>query len=406
MSTPQHPGDGDAGQPADWASRPARPADGWWPSPAAAGPGHEPTAAAPASGQGAVTGRAGRPALAVASTGGSRATVVIVAAVLLAMLIAAVTLSTAVNSNEGRARRIVREYLTAVAEEDAEKARGYLSEVDDDSLLTDEVLRVSNELAPMTDISVGRVRHSRYISTDYQVRVSYRIGDETVSTIMDVSLPRQNSSTAVKSAGVASLSSLWLTGFGDIDVTVNGVIPDTNRPAVFPGNYKIAASNEYLEITGDPIAATDPSEHSYSAAAAGNELAVSEAGVQMFRDKVIAAARECLASTKLSPGCGTKVPQYPNNNPRCEEVREDSVHRRQEPEEAAKLESFTPKLKAGAPMTITAGPTDLGYFTPTATCRTGDTWTEQQLYGPTEATRFSAPSIDLTDPDLALAWEG
>ncbi|WP_147436613.1 hypothetical protein [Propionibacterium australiense] len=415
MSAPQQPGIGGTERPADWAGRPARPVDGWQPSPQAAGTSPAPDAGwltapqhatgwGPLAGQGGFSGSTGQPTPAVGTARRSTVTVIVIAAVLLAMIIGAIVLSTTVGSNEGRARRVVEMYLTAVANGDAEKARGYLGEVDDGSLLTEEVLRASNDRAPMTDISVGGVAHSQYVSTAYQVQVSYMIGGEAVSTTLDVSIPRKSTSAA-KAITVTSRSSLGLSQFRNVDITVNGVTPDTGYPAVFPGSYELAVGGEYLEITGGPIAATDPSEHTYSALAAGVELAVSEAGVQMFREKVIAEATECLASTSLDPGCGIEVPRYPKNNPWCEEVREDSVHRWQEPEEAAKLQSITPEPDALTPTTIQASPNRLGYMRITVTCRTGDTWAESRLPGVLEATKFGIPSIDLTDPELPIVWD-
>ncbi|SPF68412.1 hypothetical protein PROPJV5_1407 [Propionibacterium ruminifibrarum] len=405
MSTPQPPVHG---APGPFPMGGQAPQNAWpGQAPQNAWPGQGPYAGAwpTPGGTPAPTGRTTRPRR-------TRA-VIIIGAVVLALIIGAALTRTALGgSDEDLSRKIVEEYLTAVAEGDADKAKGFLSYSSaDESLLTDEVLRVSNELAPMTNITVGSVTASSEHANDYLVQASYDIGDESVSTTMTVFITsRRSLLPSKKIVTITDHTRLSLSLFEDVDFTVNGVTPDTDYPDVFPGTYELAVSNEYLEITGDPIAALDPAGNAYSPFDTGpdgrrekNTVGVSEAGVQMFREKVVAEATECLASTRLSPGCGTWVPQRPDRELRCEEVREDSVHRWQEPEEAAKLQNVTPVHRLGPPTTLEAVSTQLGDIEVTATCRQGDTWTEQRLYS-YEATYFGTASIDLTDPDLAVVW--
>ncbi|RLP07499.1 hypothetical protein [Propionibacterium australiense] len=394
MSTPPRPGDN--------AKRP----DGWQPGqathtgmPATTGPAGAPSPTRPIV-IGATTGPA-------PTRNTSKRTLTIVVAVLLALVVIDVMLTASllralVEGRDGQAaRETVEAYLTAVAEADAEKARGYLGEVDDDSLLTDEVLKVSNERAPLTGITVGRVIRTRLIDDAYHVQVSYTIGDEEVSTVVRVE--------TTGGLVITSVSWLWLTGVEDVDFTVNGAVPDTDEPNVFPGSYELAASNEYLEITGEPIAATEPSIAPYGPSVE-NELVVSEAGVQMFREKVVAEATECLASTSLDPGCGIKaIPQYPDSVPGCEEIQEGTVHREQDADQAARLESVTPEPApfGEEPTIIGILFTELGRFTLTVTCRTGDTWTSREIndYGQLQGLFFGSPTIALTDPELPVVWD-
>ncbi|MBE6477586.1 MAG: hypothetical protein E7Z97_05915 [Propionibacteriaceae bacterium] len=327
----------------------------------------------------------------------------VVATVLLSLVIG-VALATAIwhraaiGHRDGQAaRETVEAYLTAVAEGDAETARGYLGEVDDDSLLTDEVLEESRAHAPMTDITVGRATKNWLEDGVYDVQVAYTLGEE-VSTVM-----------RVETAGglvITSVSWLWLAEFTDVDFTVNGAIPATDEPNVFPGSYLLEASNEYLEIAGEPIAATDTSIAPYGPSVE-NELVVSEAGIQMFRGKVVAEATECLASTRLDPGCGIHaIPQYPDSVPECEEIGEDSVQRHLDAGQAARLETVTPEPDHWEPTIIKVLFTELGRFTVTVSCRTGDTWSSREIadYSQIRGLFFGSPSIDLTDPDLAVVW--
>ncbi len=327
----------------------------------------------------------------------------VVATVLLSLVIG-VALATAIwhraaiGHRDGQAaRETVEAYLTAVAEGDAETARGYLGEVDDDSLLTDEVLEESRARAPMTDITVGRATKNWLEDGVYDVQVAYTLGEE-VSTVMRVEEPTGR-------LEASNLPRLWLAEFTDVDFTVNGAVPATDEPPVFPGSYLLEASNEYLEIAGGPITAADhdrepnfPSEE--------NELVISEAGIQMFRGKVIAEATACLASTRLDPGCGIHaIPQYPDSVPECEEIGEDSVQRHQDADQAARLETVTPEPDLWEP-TIIQPSSGLGRFTVTVSCRTGDTWSSREIadYSQIQGLYFGRPSIDLTDPDLAVVW--
>ncbi|RLP07500.1 hypothetical protein [Propionibacterium australiense] len=379
MSTPQQPGTRGTERSDDWASRPARPADGWQPGQAT----H--------TGMPATTGPAGAP---------SPTRRIVIGSVVLALLIGTMTAAALTHSVLEKKQRAVQEavraYLTAVAEADAEKARGYLGEVDDDSLLTDEVLRASNERAPLTGITVGKVTRDRGIGSPYHVQVSYLVGDEEVSAGLDVGL--------TNGPVIINASSLRLGGLKDVGVMVNGAVPDTTSPTVFPGSYLLTTRSEYLEVTGEPIAAIDPTKQSYSLTAE-NSVVVSEAGVQMFREKVVAEARKCLASTSLDPGCGIEVPQYPDSIPGCAEIREDSVHRRQDISQAALLESVTPSLKPMESTTIWALFMDLGRIDITAACRLGDTWSNREITRLSGGFFFGSPSIDLTDPDLTITWD-
>ncbi|SPF68416.1 hypothetical protein PROPJV5_1411 [Propionibacterium ruminifibrarum] len=379
MSAPRQSGADGAGAAHDWASRPARPSDGWR-------PGQTPHTGVPAP-----AGPAGTP---------QPAQLIAIGALVLTLLIGAMTAAivadrSALRTAERAAQEAARTYLTAIAEGDAETARGYL-EVDDDSLLTDEVLRVSNELAPMTDITVGEVTRDRRIVTHQWVRVGYRVGGVEVSALLSVS--RSDDPT------IFNASELSLHGSPDVGITVNGAIPATSSPTVFPGTYELASNNEYLDVTGEPIAAIDPTEYFYDSLGTENEVVASEAGVRMFREKVVAAAQECLASTRLDAGCGIDVPRYPEGLSECEEIREDSVHRRQDSSQAVLLETVTPRFKPFEPNALWAPFIDLGRVDITVTCRVGDTWTNREITSHGRWRFFGSPSIDLTDPDLAVAW--
>ena len=329
----------------------------------------------------------------------------IVIALALAMVAAGIVTSRVRDRGTLRkAREVVEDYLTAVAEGDADRARSHLDTSrnysGDDSLLTDEVLRASKERAPMSGIDVGEATKDQDRSATYHVPVSYTVGEDTVSTAVEVQVISSHDDPVV-----ISLTRLKLDQFRGVEVMVNGVTARSNAPAVFPGSYALAPASEYLEIVRGDVAATDVAKEDYTPSKESH-LTVSEAGVQLFRDKVVAEAERCLASTRLDPGCGAVLPQYPDPALyfECTEVGEDSVHRWQEPEEAARLHSVTPEPKIGSPTVIRADRDQLGRIRLTATCRQGDTWSEREMDRYDPGTRFGSPSLDLTDPDRKIMW--
>ncbi|WP_316670559.1 hypothetical protein [uncultured Propionibacterium sp.] len=317
---------------------------------------------------------------------------ILIGAILLVLIIVTVLIVRG-GSAEDRAREAVQDYLTAISQSDADKARGYLpSSLDDDSLLTDAVLKDSNSRAPISDIAVGNAAQSS-TSDGYNVPVSYTIGGESVSTTVEVHIYSGND------ASIYSYTYLSLSAISGIDVKVNGVTPNSSTPYVFPGNYDVTIDNQYLTVTGGEIKSYDPGDYS---ADSDLDLAVSDAGIQMFREKVVAEAQACLASTKIDPGCGAKLPDHLASG---EQIREDSVHRSQDTENAAKLRSVTPEPGITTPTVISAHYYDLGNMDVTATCGKDGNWAEYELYGSASGLHFGSPAIDLTDPDLKVVWD-
>ena len=189
-------------------------------------------------------------------------------------------------------KAIVEAYLNALAKGDAKAARALVEEnhVTDDSLLTDEVLQDSLKRAPLTDIQVTDPGEASQFAN---VKVSYKLGEETVNDELRVD------ATQGKISGLA-VTELSLHSVKKIPIKVNGVEPKSDRPSVFPGSYEVVSANEYLEVSGQSTVLKKSSQDYLSSSM---EVKISQAGIDMYREKVLPEAKACLASTQIDPGC-------------------------------------------------------------------------------------------------------
>ena len=287
------------------------------------------------------------------------------------------------------AKTIATNYLTAISEGRATDAKKLLYSIsDDDSLLTDEVLKDSLTRAPITDINVGEPT-GEYSSFD--VSVTYKVGDELASDEYKVSTGSGKILT--------SLPSLRLYSLKGVDITVNGVKAKSGESshAVFPGSYVVASANKYLEVDGNTtVVVTSGKDHTSSS---DLKLKVSQAGIDLFREKVVAEAKACLASKALDPGCNIAINATTQNGGT---VAEGSVTRTQNSENDAKLENAVPKPGTSVPTIISAR--DLGEIQVTATC------TDSRGSGPCKllsgkGARFPTASLNVAEENPKVTWE-
>lgn len=131
---------------------------------------------------------------------------------------------------------MVKEYFEALAAGDADKALSYAAnEPTDTTLLTDEVLKASNALGAITDVSIT----SRSEKT---VRVSYRIGGQLDSVNYEV----VKTDDGWKMREVAF--PLGVTGtVKNVPLEINGArVKDAEDALVFPGTYELSTGSDYL----------------------------------------------------------------------------------------------------------------------------------------------------------------
>ncbi|MDO5067922.1 MAG: hypothetical protein Q4D96_11630 [Propionibacteriaceae bacterium] len=287
-------------------------------------------------------------------------------------------------------KAIVEAYLEALSKGDAKAALALASTsgVSDSSLLTDEVLKDSLSRAPMTEIKVSEPGGTEYSPT---VKVSYKLGDQAVEDEYTISTHDKKINNPT--------SDLNLYGVDKAKPLVNGVEAKSEHPAVFPGSYAVTSGNEYLEVEGElPI--LKKSSKDYDSVTL--KLKVSQAGIDMYRSKVIPEAEACLASKDLDPGCNMVLSDTLDNGTK---LSEGSITRSQDAEGQDKLKNVVPEPGYQVPTIISSK--DFGSFKVSATCTKPDGASgECSVFGfGNNGLSWPSASIDLTDPELKVIWE-
>ncbi|MDO5082779.1 MAG: hypothetical protein Q4D89_05175 [Arachnia propionica] len=284
-------------------------------------------------------------------------------------------------------KEVVEDYLGAIARGDAEAARALIvdSTNPDKSLLTDEVLKESLTRAPMTDITVEEGSGSNLRDA---VKVTYTLGGEVISDELNVNMNERKIHYA--------LPHLYLGPVQGLAVKVNGVVPQSDRPLVFPGSYQVVSDNEYLEVAGENIITRKySSDHTYT----DLKVQVSQAGIDLYREKVVPEVKACLASTQIDPGCEMALSATSNDGAT---ITEGTVVRTLDAEGQQTLENVVPRPGYDIPTVISAN--DFGYLRITARCTTADGGSAECRPRIGAGTLWSTASIDVTDPDLKVVW--
>lgn len=222
------------------------------------------------------------------------------AAVLVLLIAAAIIVPNLLRGAAPTASDAVEEYLTALSEGDAETALTFVETYADDSLLTDEVLGASLELAPISDIVVAESEDA----TEYEATVSasFAVGGETI----------EREFTAYSSSDDGWLISdglvmATLSNFEGLDLTVNGAEPaDYSSTSLFPGAYQLALGYEEFALDSETDTFTLTTD-------ADSELfwdiypVLTDDGAATFRSLVRTAIEECVAMKTLATPCGMDI---------------------------------------------------------------------------------------------------
>jgi hypothetical protein len=192
---------------------------------------------------------------------------------------------------------VVRSYLDALARGDASAALALGTAPDDRALLTDEVLRQQQNLAP---ISAVRVLGSRTGSSGAVVRVRYRIGERAVTDAIE--LLRRGDGWALNHVAVdvelSALSSLP-------QPTVLGVAaPAGGTVYVFPGIVQFGSADTAFALAPSTAVFSNPDVP----AMANPTPVLSDTGRAMLTKVISAAMSRCARSRSLHPhGCPQHV---------------------------------------------------------------------------------------------------
>jgi hypothetical protein len=221
------------------------------------------------------------------------------AAALVLLIAAVIIVPSLLRAAAPTASEAVEKYLTALSEGDAETALTFVETYADDSLLTDEVLAASLELAPITDIVVEESEDaSEYEAT---VSASFAVGEETIER--EFTAYNSSDDQWLISDGLVMAT---LSNFEGLDLTVNGAEPADSSTSLFPGAYQLALGYEEFALDSDTDTFTLTTD-------ADSELfwdiypVLTDDGAATFRSLVRAAIEECVAMKTLSTPCGMDI---------------------------------------------------------------------------------------------------
>ncbi len=282
----------------------------------------------------------------------------------------------------------VTSFFTALSEGDSATALGFIdSPPTVDTLLTDDVLAASNELAPISDIEVVDNTSDGSGTVD----VSYLLGDTPVEATYDVYDFEGDGSWTI--SGV--LGSLSTTQFEGLGVTVNGAEVGDESYDIFPGTYEFATTLENFALSGETVVTlTEPYGYVDTL---GIEAGLSEAALQTFRDLVRAAANECVASKNLETGCGLALPGTLDDG----SVLTDGTITRTIPADTnASIDSLEPTLSYDNP-TLAQASSPGGIDVEAQCSQNGTTGTCTLLFGPI----FGSPAIDMAAENPEVIWD-
>lgn len=305
------------------------------------------------------------------------------------LVVALVVVPLANQNSGGQPAAAVEQYITAIAEGDAETALSFIDDTLplDRTLLTDEALAASAELAPITDIEVGEATVDTYTAI---VPVTFLLGGTPVATEFELSDYDRDGEWLMYSA-TAEISLYALDG---IDFTVNGVPVDGTSVEVFPGTYEIATTLERFTITGETtITVTEPGYVD----AGTIEPALTDEAIEEFRAVVRAAVDACVASKTLTAGCGLDLPAVLSDGT---QMTEGSITRTLPANTITTLESLEPRLSYSNP-TLAQGEY-IGSVNASGTCtKDGRTGTCSILFAPS----LGIPSVNMVGDELTVLWD-
>ena len=235
----------------------------------------------------------------------------------------------------------VKGYLTALSKNDSKAALVYLSSSSTrtNELLTDAVLKASNAIAPIGNITTKQVKSGPY-SAD--IDTTFSLGSETVSVTYQVN---KRDDTWELYNGVQTL---YLSGLQGVDSSINGVSTSKLKSVdVFPGTYQFAVASKYLAIQGgSKLRIVTRNDRD---ALIQMKVGLNDAGTTKFRSLVGSAVKACVAMKTLSTPCGLDVGDIKSNGV---SVVDGSVERSITTEGNATLASLKPEVSYSTPSVV------------------------------------------------------
>lgn len=281
--------------------------------------------------------------------------------------------------NEAAPVRAVERFLDALSDGDLETAMSLVDGAPGaSSLLTQDVLDASRELAPVRDIEVTQ--------QDGEIHASFRIGDTAVSRTFHTERDGEEWVITDALTPVPELSY-----FTSTNTTVNGATIPIGDAMVLPGAYSLAFESSHFVLDGETefVIATSSDTQKI----ADTKVVLSEQGAATFTQLVSSSLSECLAMTGMTTPCGVDIAP--------EEVKgtfnEGSATRTLEAEDQAVLGAIPYILLGGDLMTarVSQGMTvDLVFKSEDSEYEWEYTWEGHQLF----------PQVDFAVEPLSVAW--
>ena len=290
-------------------------------------------------------------------------------------------------SEEKRATEAAQRFMTAYAAGDADTVRGlFLPEVaalHDLSVMTNEVLAVSLQRAPITQVKLGKPRKD--VASTYVVPASFTMGP--LQTSMDLPVTVYSRRPATVDPHLPALQLHWLPG---AEAKVNGVTAATNSPKVLPGSYQITMTNPHLAVENGERTVTMTEQ----APAERPTLTFSDQGVEAYRTTVQQSLKACLAEKTIASSCGLAVQPGSGAQP-----VEGTVTRTMPAENLDRIGSSLKVRTRGATPQIAISDEPLGTVTLEYRCvRQGqeETCSSGKV--------LPLPKIDMSKPQLVVEW--
>lgn len=321
--------------------------------------------------------------------------IIVGAVVLLGVIVVLLIVFLIPRGPEFNAAETTENYLTALADGDAEAALA-MSEggPSDTTLLTDEVLAQAQEIAPITDIDVedGEDDNGTGIAT---ISASYMVGDQQVNQDFFLNLDEEANEWKISEAIV---NDIFLSeGLLDIGVTVNGVAVESDSVPAFPGGYLVETPNTTYALVGETtLVLAQPFE---SGSASDIEIELSEDGLAGWRQLVTDAVNACLAEKTLEAGCGLSIPALFGDGTA---FTDGTLTRTLSAEGQAELAALEPYYPLFDPLQVSAG--YIGLVDVTGDCtKNGQSGTCEITFGQPS---LSSPLVDYATDPPTLRWDG
>ncbi len=284
------------------------------------------------------------------------------------------------------AAEAVQGYFDALIASDSKKALSYLDDTAglDKTFLTDEVLKYSNELSPITDVEVDASDVSSYGG---YATVDFMVGDNAVSEDFLVSVDKKG---RAKLASYNAVQSLYLSD-SQFDLELNGVPVTGDTADVFFGMYQLSSVNKNFTLPGDGKFAVTPLNAELPRAS--DVQLTDEARAKVIK-AVSDAVTACLEEKTIAAGCGLSLESASG-----ETLAENGITRSMDEDSLSDLADPTITISYD---TVGVEVTDFGSVDFAATCTKDGATAPCEVYG---APDFYRVLVDMSDEKWKLTWE-